>query len=156
MSLRRRLLTSGLFVLGIVVPTALQAQIDSGRVPLQTAISEIFRLRESYAETFNAKDVADLTKKWDENATAILPDGSVVTGRAAIMASLGPPAQWPHLVISSDSLEVWGNTAVDHGTIKMHPAGGGEIVTRYLVVLRRGYTDWRLVYSMQAPVTSGM
>ncbi len=154
-SIRHRLIASALLAVGSFAPTILHAQIDSGRVPLQTAISEIFRLRESYAETYNAKDVAGLMEKYDENATAILPNGMVVTGRAAIAKSMGNPAELPHMVITSDSLAVWGNTAVDRGTVKQHPAAGGEIVSRYLVVLRRGMKEWKLVYAVNVPVGDG-
>ncbi len=152
MSLRHRLATVALFGLVASVPGPAAAQIEEGRVPLQTARSELERFRGRYAELYNQKNAKELTAMYAEDAVVILPTGAVVAGRTAIGAQFAADApNWPHMVIESDSVRVWGNTATDFGTVKVHPAGGGEIVSRYLVVLRRGYQDWSLVHVAQVP-----
>jgi ketosteroid isomerase-like protein len=128
------------------------AQIEDGRIPLQTAMTELSRFRDAYAENYNRKDVASVAAMYDTSAVVILPNGRVLKGRAAVsqfMTSSGPLA---HMVIESDSIRVFGNTAIDHGTVKQHPNGAPEVVTRYMVVLRRGYNDWKLAYAIQSPV----
>lgn len=154
MSNRVRSAAALLFVLVGGAPSMVKAQIEEGRIPLQTALTELFRFRESYAETYNRKDVAGVAAMYDTSAVVILPNGSILKGRAAVAKSLGDAAPLPHLVIESDSLRVFGNTAIDVGTVKMHPSGAPEIVTRYMVVLRRGFNEWRLVYASQTPVTN--
>ena len=77
----------------------------------------------------------------------------------ALRRSRRPSPRWrptfPHLVIKSDSLVAYGHTAVDVGTSTQHPATGGELVSHYLVVLRRGAgpDDWRIVRLAVVPVT---
>jgi ketosteroid isomerase-like protein len=133
------------------VPT-LQAQIEEGRIPLQTAMSELSRFRDAYGENYNRKDLAALAAMYDSAAVVILANGTVLKGRAAIAQSMSSGGPLPHLVIESDSVRVFGNTAIDYGTLKQHPNGAPEVVTRYLVVLRRGYTEWKLFYAAQTPV----
>lgn len=153
MSLRHRIVATAVFGLVFVTPGVVAAQIEEGRVPLQTAMSELERFRGRYAELFNQKNVQDLTAMYAEDAVVITADGTVAAGREAIAAAMAAAAPtWPHMVIESDSVRVWGNTATDFGTVKEHPAGGGEVVSRYLVVLRRGYQDWSLVHVAQVPV----
>lgn len=152
MSLRVRSAAALLFVLTAIAPTVVRAQIEEGRVPLQTAMSELFRFRESYGESYNRKDFAAITAMFDTSAVVIQSNGTVLKGRAAIGNSFTTGAQ-PHMVIESDSVRVFGNTAIDYGTIKLHPNGASEIVARYLVVLRRGFNEWKLVYVAQTPVT---
>ncbi len=74
-------------------------------------------------------------------------------GKAAIKAYFtnGAP-NFPHMVIKSDSLVAYGQTAVDVGTVTLHPKEGGELVNRYLVVLRRTYQAWHVVRVMVVPV----
>jgi hypothetical protein len=80
-------------------------------------------------------------------------DGQTHSGSAAVKKwYTDRQNDMPHLVIESDSMAIYGNTAVDVGTSKMHPAGGGELVARYLVVLRRNMNGWRLVRASVVPV----
>lgn len=143
-----------LFALALA-PTVASAQIEEPRIPLQTKLSEINRFRVEYAETFNKKDVAALTAMWSEDAMFIDVDGSTHKGIAAVREWYTQrQASLPHLVLQSDSLAVYGNTAVDMGTAKTHPAAGGEQVARYLAVLRRNMNGWKLVRVSNTPVTA--
>lgn len=147
--------TSAAFLLTVIVaaPSAAYAQIEEGLVPLQTARTEIDRLRAWYATSFNAKDAAALAALYGAEAVWIQSDGKVVSGQPAIKAMLAKDAAtFPHVVITSDSLRVFGNTALDHGTLTFHPTGGGEMVERYLVVLRRSMNGWTLVRAISVPV----
>lgn len=147
--------TSAAFLLTLVVaaPSAAYAQIEEGLVPLQTARSEIERLRAGYATSFNAKDAAAVAAMYGAEAVWIKSDGKVVSGQSAIKTMLAQDAAtFPHLVITSDSVRVFGNTAIDHGTLAFHPTGGGEVLEKYLVVLRRGMNGWTLVRAISVPV----
>lgn len=148
-----RLLVVFAVALAAGVPTVVHAQIDSGMVPLRTAITELNTLRTAYADAFNKKDVAALMATYDAEAVFIKGNGSVVVGAAAIkMMFVADAPTFPHLVITSDSLHVYGNTAVDNGTLTMHPSAGGELKERYLVVVRRGLAGWKLVRAISVPV----
>ncbi len=151
MSLRVRTTAALAFVMVGLAPVA-QAQIEEGRIPLQTAMSELSLFRDAYAESWNRKDLAAITAMYDTAAVLILGNGAVARGRAAISAALSTDNAWNHMVIESDGVRVYGNTAIDTGLLKTHPNGAPEVVSRYLVVLRRGYTDWRLVHASNTPV----
>ena len=120
---------------------------------MQTALTELARFRERYAEMYNTKDVAELALMYGDHAIVIAKDGSMTVGKPAITALLKMLApSFTHVVITSDSMTVYGNTAVDHGTAKYHPTGKPEVVERYLVVLRRGMKEWKLVSLASVPV----
>lgn len=142
-----------LVALVFVAPSVASAQIEAGRVPLQTAITELARFRQRYAEMYNTKDVAELGAMFGDNAIMLTDDGAMLVGKPAIEARLkmGAPS-FTHVVITSDSMTVYGNTAVDHGTAKFHAPGKPEMVQNYLVVLRRGMKEWKLVSLANVPV----
>ena len=150
MSLRVRSAAALLFVMVGATP-AIHAQIEEGRIPLQTAMSELSRFRDAYGENYNRKDIPAVVAMYDTSAVVIMPNGTVLKGRAAISQSM-TSATLPHMVIESDSIRIFGNTAIDFGTVKQHPTGAPEVVSRYLVVLRRGFTEWKVVYAAQVPV----
>jgi len=145
-------LATVLFALALA-PTVASAQIEEPRIPLQTKLSELNRFRVEYAENWNKKDLAALTAMWADDAMFNDGDGMAYSGRAAVQKWYNDRASaMPHLVLESDSLAIYGNTAVDMGTSKMHPAGGGEQVARYLVVLRRNMNGWKVVRAAITPV----
>lgn len=143
--------------LALAAPTVARAQIEEPRIPLQTKLSELNRFRTEYAENYNKKDAAAVAAMYAPDAILIDLAGAAFMGIDKIreMFTSGA-ASSPHLVITSDSMAVYGNTAVDMGTVKAHPAAGGEQVSRYLVVLRRDVNGWKLVRVAQTPVTAGM
>lgn len=135
-----------LLTLAIAAPSAVRAQIEEGRVPLKTAVSELHTFRAAYADAYNTKNVAALAAMYDADATILLAKGTVVVGQEAIKHFFTQEApKFPHLVITSDTMRVFGNTAIDQGTGTYHPAAGATIVERYLVVLRRGMKDWKIL-----------
>ncbi len=153
MALRNRTTLALLFTLAGLAPTTARAQIEENRVPLQTKLTELYRFREEYAAAYNKKDHSAITAMYDASAIVIPANGAVAVGSAAIgqaMASTAPT--WAHVVLTSDSMAVYGNTAVDQGTARYHPAGSPEVVERYLVVLRRGMQDWKIVRLAVTPV----
>ena len=146
---------SALFLLGLVLglPGTAAAQIPDSVVPLRTVITETNTFRAEYAEYYNAKNADKLAAMYDANAVVILDTGEQLTGIAAIKAHLTKMApSFPHIVITSDTLIAFGPTAIDVGTTKMHPAGGGEQVGKYLVVLRRHLGTWKLLRVAVTPV----
>jgi uncharacterized protein (TIGR02246 family) len=150
-SLRSRLFPTLLLIL---IPVAVAAQgIEAPRVPLRKAIDEIRELRESYADAFNKKDSVTVAGMYSPDAIFIRGDGSILRGKDAIRKEIATNApQWPQTTIESDTLRVVGNTAWDIGTSRDRIAGGGEQVSRYLVVLRRGLKYWKISALALVPV----
>ncbi|MGH7497989.1 MAG: YybH family protein [Gemmatimonadales bacterium] len=129
-----------------VAPSIAGAQgIEKPRIPLMTALDEIRDLREAYADAFNRKDTVTVVGMYAPDAIVIQADGSVLVGKDAIRKSMGAEAPtWPHMTINSDSVRVVGHTAWDIGTTHSQDAAGGEQVSHYLVVLRRGLKYWKV------------
>ncbi len=145
--------TTLLAVLVSVLPSVVSAQIPDSVIPLQTVISETNRFRVEYAEYYNNKDVDRLVAMYDADATLVDADGVAHVGQAALKAYFTKRApNSPHMVLKSDSLVAYGQTAVDVGTVTLHPKEGGELVNRYLIVMRRTYQAWHLVRAMVVPV----
>lgn len=146
---------AALFVtLAFAVPSTATAQIPDSVVPLQTVISETNRFQAEYAEYYNKKDVPALVAMYAPDAIFTAENGTVYVGRDAIQAAFTKMAStFPHIVIQSDSMIAFGSTAIDMGTITMHPAAGGEHKSRYLAVLRRSLGEWKLIRVARTPVT---
>lgn len=134
--------------LALAVPAAAHAQgVKTPHVVLRTALAEINTLRTEYAEAFNKHDAAAVAATYSPDARVILADGTVIVGRDAIGQRLAADApNWPTTTFASDTVHVSGSTAWDMGTLTSpRAAGGGNDVSHYLVVLRRGLRDWKLV-----------
>lgn len=144
-------LATVLFALALA-PAVASAQIEEPRIPLQTKLTELNRFRTEYAEYWNSKNISALAGMWAADAMFNDADGKTYKGAAVKQWYTERQANMPHLVLESDSMAIYGNTAVDMGTSKMHPAGGAEMVARYLVVLRRGMNGWKLVRAAITPV----
>jgi uncharacterized protein (TIGR02246 family) len=117
--------------------------IEKPRVAVRTALDELRALRAEYSEAFNKKDTATLVDMYAPDATVIRGDGTMLSGKEAIQKSIeaGP---WQKMSIESDTVRVFGNTAVDVGTVRRSRSEGGEDVSHYLVVLRRGVKVWKI------------
>ena len=152
MSRRFRLFVAALAVMLFAFPPVVRAQIEEGLVPLQTARTELARFRNAYAEMFNQKDQTGLGNTYADDAVWLSGDGMTYTGGAAIRAEIAKRvAAGGHIVITSDTMSVFGNTGIDVGTVTMHPTAGGELKSHYLVVLRRGYKEWKIVRLAEVP-----
>jgi uncharacterized protein (TIGR02246 family) len=134
-------------------PVVASAQgVEPNRTPLRTTLAELTTLRSAYVDAFNKKDDKAVAALYTDNAIQIQADGSVLTGGAAIrQAMAGEAANWPHAVIKSDTVYVYGSTAVDVGTWTQHPKEGGENVTRYISVLRKDMRGWKLANVVLVP-----
>ena len=118
-----------LLAFAITAPAAAHAQIDSGRVPLRTAMTELHTFRAAYADFYNKKDAAGLATTYAPDAHLLLSDGTVLSGIAAIKAYTTKMAPtFPHLVITPGTTVVFGSTAVEDGTLTYHPATGATVV----------------------------
>lgn len=139
--------------LSLVVALPATSQIPEDRVPLQTALSELYRLREEYADAFNKKNAIALAGLYATDAVVIRSNGAVLIGYDDIKTAFAAEAPtYPHMVITSDTIRVYGNTAVDIGTVARHPAGGGEVRERYMVVLRRETGVWKITRVASVPI----
>ena len=66
-------------------------------------------------------------------------------GKDAIQSVIAKNAPtWKHITLTSDTLRIVGNTAWDVGTSRVEAPEGGELVSHYLTVLRRGSKFWKL------------
>ena len=141
-------------VLSIASPLAASAQgVETPRLPLRTVIDELNSTRASYAEAFNAKNASAVTAFYLPEAILILPDGSQIVGATAIAQRMQQDAPtWPHMVLASDTVRVYGGTALDFGTITTHSKDGGEEMSRYMAVLRRGVRGWKVASVAQVLV----
>ncbi len=145
--------------LALAVPAAAHAQgVKTPHVALRTAIAEINTLRTEYAEAFNKHDAAALAELYSPDARVIMADGTVLVGRDAIGQRLAADApNWPKTTFASDTVRVSGSTAWDVGTLTSpSAAGGGNDVSHYLVVLRRGLRDWKLMSVAVVPESHPM
>lgn len=146
MTLKDRLAAAAILTLGVGLPSSAAAQIPDSTVPLQTVVSETNRFRVEYAEYVNNKDLTRLAAMYDAEAIVTFEDGVTRIGKDAIVAVLKERMpDHPHMVIASENLIAYGPTAIDMGSVKLHPTGGGEIVNKYLVVLRRRMGVWSIV-----------
>jgi len=141
-------------VLGFAGSTAAAAQgIETPHLPIRTVIDELNTTRALYAEAFNAKNAAAVIAFYLPEAILVGPDGSQIMGAKAIGEMMKKEAPtWPHMVLASDTVRVYGGTAVDFGTVTTHPKAGGEEVSRYMAVLRRGVSGWKLASVAEVPV----
>lgn len=139
---------------GFSLPAIAAAQgIPAAHVPLSTTLGDIATLRNGYVEAWNAKDANAVSAMYTSDAVVIDVDGTEVSGWKAIAKkNEDGAANWPHAVVNSHSVKVYGATAIDVGTWTVHPKEGGENVYRYLVVLRHGVKGWKLQNVAVAPV----
>ena len=142
-----------LLVLALVVPSVVAAQgVEAPRIPLRTALGELNTLRTEYAEAFNRKDAAGVAALYSSDGVLIDAMGKKIVGTEALREYMSGRGGQGHMVLASDSVQVYGNTAVDIGTVTLHPEGGGEDVARYLSVTRRGMTGWKIVSVAVTPI----
>jgi uncharacterized protein (TIGR02246 family) len=140
----------------LATPLAARAQIEEPRIPLQTKQNEVNRFRLEYADAFNRKDGASVAAMFAADAIFVDADGTMLSGIDRIRSNLTRDvASSAQLELDSDSLAIYGNTAVDVGIAKLHRASGGDLVTRYTVVLRRDMNGWKLVRFQSTPVKAG-
>ncbi|HEU4829266.1 MAG TPA: nuclear transport factor 2 family protein [Gemmatimonadales bacterium] len=147
MSVRTSLSRALLFALMLAPSLAFAQGIAADRQRLRTAMDDLRALRTEYVEMYNKKDAAGVTNLYADDAIVIQPDGTMLTGTEEIGKAMTEESKdWAHAVIESDTLRVYGSTAVDIGSFTTHPAGGGEQKMRYTSVLRRGMNGWKLTH----------
>jgi len=142
-STRRHFSVPIALALALLAPTLGSAQgVETPRVPIRTAISEIRVLRAQYAEGLNRKDAAELTAMYAPDAVVIREDGKTLMGRPAIGDDLAAgSAKWTKTTITPDTLHVYGNTEWEVGKLT---GPDGKDPRHYLVVLRRGLEGWKI------------
>jgi uncharacterized protein (TIGR02246 family) len=124
---------------------ALGQGIKRPTTPVRTARDEIRAFREEYADAYNKKDSTAVADMYAPDAVVIQGNGTVLIGSAAIRKAVAEDApKWGQLTITSDTLRVVGGTAWDVGTARIQLSEGGEQVSHYLTVLRRGIKSWKL------------
>lgn len=114
-------------------------------IPLRQAVDEIRDLREAYVDAFNKKDSETIAGMYSSDAVLIRGNGSVLVGQEAIRRAFAKEAgHWPQMTVDPDSLRVAGHTAWETGTTREREPAGGEEISHYLIVLRRGLKYWKI------------
>jgi uncharacterized protein (TIGR02246 family) len=122
--------------------------------PVRTARDELRAFREDYADAYNKKDSTAVANMYAKDAIVIQANGKVLVGEAAIRQAVDERApKWGQMTLTSDSLRVIGSTALDVGTARVQLSEGGEQVSHYLAVLRRGLKSWKIARVAQVPET---
>jgi uncharacterized protein (TIGR02246 family) len=138
-------LSVAVLLLCVAPPIAAGQGIKRPTTPLRTARDELREFRETYAAAYNKKDTVSVADMYTPNAVVIQGNGTVVMGRDAIDSAIAHNApKWTEITITSDTLRVVGNTAWDVGTTRTQGSEGGEQVSHYLTVLRRGSKFWKI------------
>ncbi len=143
---RLRLCLSVATALACLAPSIASGQgIKRPTTPVRTARDELREFREAYAAAYNKKDTVSVADMYGPNAVVIQGDGTVLMGQDAIRSAVAERApKWTQITITSDTLRVVGTTAWDVGTSRTQGPDGGEQVSHYLTVLRRGLKAWKI------------
>ena len=132
-------------LLCVAAPIAAGQGIKKSATPLRTARDELREFRETYSEAYNKKDTVTVAGMYTPNAVVIQGNGTVLIGKDAIQSAIAKNApKWTQLTLTSDTLRIVGSTAWDVGTTRMQGSEGGEQVSHYLTVLRRGLKFWKI------------
>ena len=139
-------------IAALALPAVAPAQGIPPHVPVSTTLGDLARVRASYVDAFNAHDAAAVSKLYAPDAIVLGADGSETVGASAIAkANADSAATWPQASAHSNSVKVYGSTAIDVGTWTVHLANGGEQVSHYLAVLRHGVSGWKLQHVAIVP-----
>lgn len=117
--------------------------IEEPRIPIRTALDEIHTFGSTYTDAANAHQMAAVAALYAEDGVLIGPDGNMVVGREAIQKALTDNGEG-EVTFHPDSAHVFGHTAWQTGTMTTQMADGTSHMSRYLVVLRRGLTEWKI------------
>jgi uncharacterized protein (TIGR02246 family) len=132
-------------LLCVAAPIAAGQGIQKPATPLRTARDELREFRETYSEAYNKRDTVTVAGMYTPNAVVIQGNGNVLIGKDAIQSAIAKSApNWKQVTLTSDTLRIVGNTAWDVGTTRMQGSEGGEQVSHYLTVLRRGSKFWKI------------
>jgi len=155
--LRRSWIQRAVTLLVVLTPSIAFAQgIESPRTPLRTSLDEIATVRSEYADAFARNDVKALAAVYTADAVIIAGDGSMSSGAEQIHQRLtAQVGRLGNVTIASDTVRVYGKTAVDIGRITAQLESGGEEASRYVAVLRRGMRGWKLAHVVTVPAGAG-
>ncbi len=155
--LRRSWIQRAVPLLVLLSPPVLAAQgIDADRARLRTAIDEIGTVRSEYADAFTRNDSKALAAVYTADAVIISGDGTMSASPDQIRSLLdNAVARLGKVAITSDTVRVYGKTAVDIGRLVAQVETGGEEASRYVAVLRKGLRGWKLAHVVTVPAGTG-
>lgn len=144
-------MTMALAVIFALPALAAAQGVKTPHAPIPTGPKDIAAMRGEYVNAFNAKDAKAISGMYTPDATMVKADGSHAEGMAAISAqNAADEANWPQLSLTSESVKIYGTTAIDVGTWTTHSATGDKS-GRYLAVLRHDVNGWKLHDTMETP-----
>jgi uncharacterized protein (TIGR02246 family) len=124
------------------------ACLIASALPSVAQKAEIEAANAQWLEFFNKGDFAGLASLYTEDATALPPGSSMVTGRQAIGAmwkNIGGQASDPHIT-TIDVKPLGPAAAQEIGTYSLRKNGPSaeEVSGKYLVVWEKVGSDWKL------------
>jgi uncharacterized protein (TIGR02246 family) len=117
-------------------------------LPALAQKAEIEAVNAQWLEFFNKGDFAGVASLYTEDATALPPGSSMVTGRDAIGAmwkNINGQASDPHIT-TLDVKPLGPSAALEIGTYSLRTKGptAQELTGKYLVVWEKVGNDWKL------------
>jgi uncharacterized protein (TIGR02246 family) len=132
----------------IVALAAAALLVTSARVAAQPTAADVQKITDQYLAAFNKADSKAVAALYTADALRVNPDGSLVTGRAAIekgyaAAFAGPDKGGKLTLQPGKSISVTADVAVFEG---MYQVTGGKMPAkgRYVNTLVRQGGEWRL------------
>jgi uncharacterized protein (TIGR02246 family) len=143
--LTRHTVRGGILAAGAMALGAATVAAQGGMSPPEEAIVKI---RNSYIESYNAKNGAAISKLYADDGMLVTAEGEVIRGPEAIAARFASLPMWPHLEVTPGKVNVQGNMAWEAGKTTAHVTGeDGAMQTvagHYLVVLELDRGQWRI------------
>jgi ketosteroid isomerase-like protein len=116
-------------------------------------------LRDTFVAGWNARQIANVVSLYSESAVVILPNGMLLTGRQSIgeylqqistrishvsLTSLGSDSSGDLQLDFGNFVELRSEPAADHTDVDDHSSSAQEITGRYLMVMKRVGSDWKI------------
>jgi len=128
---------------------------------MEAPSAAVAKIRNTYIEALNAKEPATIAALYADDGQLMGLDGTVWTGRDAILEGLTAAAPtWGHFVTTPGPIHVMGNIAWEMGHSVMHTTADdgtmSEVASHYLVILALEDGAWKIkAVSVGAEPTAG-
>jgi uncharacterized protein (TIGR02246 family) len=140
----RRIVTWAVFAIGVAVPAYLAGQ--------QSAGPEYQKVMDAFTAAYNKGDAAGIGAIYAEDGLRVAPDGTVLSGRAAIQQSYGAllagPMKGARIALTAtESRELTPDVRVVVGTYEI-TGGQTPLSGKYINTLVRKDGQWRIAGNM--------
>ena len=141
----RRLVPWVVFAAAVAAPAYLAGQ--------QSVSPEYQKVMDAFTAAYNKGDAAGIGAVYAEDALRVAPDGTVLSGRAAVQqnygASLAGPMKGASIKLTaSESRQLTPDIHVVVGTYEITGAQAGSVSGKYINTLVRKDGTWRIAGNM--------